>query len=88
MNAVEQVQAEFPGAQVEAWCQDEHRMGLAPVMRDVWVSEWEQPVAKVNWQREWLWLYSFVHPQSGQTYWWILPYVNTKLFSRVLKDFA
>jgi transposase len=35
-----------------------------------------------------LWLYAFVQPQTGQTYWWILPYVNTELFSQVLKDFA
>ncbi len=48
----------------------------------------EQPVAKVNWKRECLWLYAFVQPQTGQTYWWILPYVNTELFSQVLKDFA
>jgi len=25
---------------------------------------------------------------DGETYWWILPDVNTQLFSRVLKDFA
>lgn len=29
-----------------------------------------------------------VHPNSGETYWWLLPYVNTPLFNRVLKDFA
>jgi hypothetical protein len=33
-------------------------------------------------------LYGFVEPQSGQTYWWILPYLNTELFTRVLADFA
>lgn len=32
--------------------------------------------------------YAFVHPKSGETYWWILPYVNTELFSQVLADFA
>ena len=63
-------------------------MGLAPVMRRVWVDEWQQPTAQVNWKREWLWLYSFVHPSSGETYWWLLPYLNTQLFNRVLKDFA
>lgn len=25
---------------------------------------------------------------SRETYWWILPYVNTQLFSRVLADFG
>jgi len=32
--------------------------------------------------------YAFVRPQTGETYWWILPYVNTQLFNRVLADFA
>jgi len=27
-------------------------------------------------------------PQSGETYWWILPKVNINLFNRVLADFA
>lgn len=29
-----------------------------------------------------------MHPKSGRTYWWILPYVNIKLFNKVLADFA
>lgn len=33
-------------------------------------------------------MYAFVHPQTGESYWWILPYVNTKLFNQVLADFA
>jgi transposase len=85
---VEQVQAEHPAADVEVWSEDEHRIGLHPIKRRIWVEQGQQPVAKVNWKREWLWLYAFVQPQTGQTYWWILPYVNTKLFSQVLKDFA
>lgn len=63
-------------------------MGLKPILRRIYVSEGETPTAKVNWRYEWLWLYAFVHPQSGETYYWILPTVNTELFSRVLADFA
>jgi hypothetical protein len=33
-------------------------------------------------------LYAFVRPQTGETKAWILPYVNTELFNRVLEDFA
>jgi len=33
-------------------------------------------------------LYTSVHPKTGETYWWILPYVNTELFNKVLADFA
>ena len=88
VTVVEQVHNEHAIADVEVWCEDEHRVGLQPLVRRIWVEEGEHPVAVVNWQREWLWLYAFVQPQTGETYWWILPYVNTKLFSRVLKDFA
>ena len=83
---VERIQSEHPNAAVEVWSEDEHRIGLHPTVRRIWVEEGEHPVAVVNWKREWLWLYAFVQPQTGETYWWILPYVNTKLFSRVLKD--
>ncbi len=33
-------------------------------------------------------MYAFVHPKTGETKAWILPYVNTKLFNQVLADFA
>lgn len=67
---------------------DEHRLGLKPVMRRVWIADGFQPVARVNWRFQWLWLYGFVHPESGETKAWILPKVNIKLFNRVLADFA
>lgn len=63
-------------------------MGLKPVLRRIYVPEGENPIANVNWRFKWLWLYAFVRPQTGETYWWILPYANTELFNRVLKDFA
>ena len=46
---------------------DEHRVGLKPVIRRIWVDEWTVPIANVNWRFEWLWLYGFVHPESGHT---------------------
>ncbi len=85
---VERVKTEHPDAAVEIWCEDEHRIGQHPVPRRVWVEAGYQPPSKVNWKKEWLWLYAFVHPPSGETYWWILPYVNTELFNQVLVDFA
>jgi hypothetical protein len=65
---VEALQQTYPEATVELWCEDEHRIGLKPVLRRVYVPEGEVPIASVNWRFEWLWLYSFVEPQSGQTY--------------------
>lgn len=85
---VKQLKAKYPESEIELWCEDEHRLGLKPIMRRIYVPEGEQPIANVNWRFEWLWLYGFVHPQSGETYWWILPYVNTEIFNQVLADFA
>ncbi len=34
---LEQVQQEYPAAHVEAWAEDEHRIGLHPVNRMIWV---------------------------------------------------
>lgn len=67
---------------------DEHRLGLKPLLRRIWVPWWENPIAKVQWRYEWVWVYGFVHPASGETYWWIMPKVNIDLFNRVLADFA
>lgn len=85
---MEKIQTAHPESDVELWAMDEHRVGLKPVIRRIWVDEWTVPTAKVNWRFQWLWLYGFVHPKSGRTYWWILPYVNIKLFNKVLADFA
>ena len=52
------------------------------------MDEFSNATAVVNWRFQWLWLYGFVHPSSGETYWWILPFVNSQLFERVLEDFA
>ena len=85
---VKELQRQYPQAEIELWCEDEHRLGLKPVLRRIYVPEGESPIASVNWRFKWLWLYAFVHPKTGETYWWILPYVNTEIFNRVLADFA
>ena len=85
---VEQILTEYPEATVEVWGMDEHRLGLKPIIRRVWVACGEQPIAHVHWRYQWLWLYGFVHPETGETYFWILPKVNIKLFNQVLADFA
>ncbi|MDZ8186634.1 MAG: IS630 family transposase [Nostoc sp. ChiSLP02] len=85
---VQQIRREYPQATVEVWGMDEHRLGLKPIIRRVWVARAEQPIANVHWRYQWLWLYGFVHPQTGETYFWILPKVNIELFNQVLADFA
>ena len=48
----------------------------------------EQPIAVVNWKYKWLWLVGWVCPTLGETYWWIVPRLNSQVFSQVLADFA
>lgn len=87
-QTVAEVREHHPQATVEVWAEDEHRIGLHPVNRMVWVPRGEQPIATVNWRFEWLWLVGFVHPCSGETYWWTVPVLNLEVFSRLLADFA
>ena len=82
------LQALYPSAEIEVWAEDEQRIGLQPILRRVWTPIGEQPTANIKIQYKWVWLYGFVHPESGETYWWILSQVNTELFNRVLGDFA
>jgi transposase len=65
-----------------------HASPLQPVNRIIWVEKGQQPIANVNWRFQWLWLAGFVHPSSGETKAWIVPKLNTKVFSLLLKDFA
>lgn len=83
-----ELQNQYPNAKVEVWAMDEHRVGLKPVLRRIWVPWWDTPTAEVHWRFQWVWVYGFVHPESGETYWWVLPRVNTHLFNQVLADFA
>lgn len=66
-GAVATIQQTHPEASVEVWAEDEHRVGLHPVNRMVWVPIGEVPIARVNWKYKWLWLVGFVEPSSGQT---------------------
>jgi transposase len=70
------------------WAQDEHRLGLKPILRRVWTRRGERPLAPVHHRYEWLYIYGFVRPTTGQTFWLILPTVNKELFWRALSEFA
>ncbi len=63
-------------------------MGLKPVIRRVWAPVGQRPIARFNRGYKWTYLYGFVHPESGDLFWMILPTVNTELFSLALREFA
>lgn len=94
---VQQLQEQYPQAQIEVWFFDEHRIGLKPILRKVWSPLGSRPIAVVQHrfrlevtsrQYEWLYVYGFVEPKTGKTYWYLIPRVNTKWFDLVLKTFA
>ena len=78
----------YPTAKVELWCEDEHRLGLKPIIRKVWSPIGERPTVKVHQRYEWTYLYSFVRPKTGEVHWLILPTVNAGVFSLALEHFA
>jgi len=73
---------------VTAWAQDEHRLGLLPVVRRAWAPRGQRPVAPVRRAYEWLYAYGFVRPRTGQTWWGLLPTVSVEAMNLALAAFA
>ena len=77
-----------PGRTVEVWAFDEHRLGLKPVLRRQWAPKGQRPVAVVRHRYQWLYLYGFVHPGTGEVVWFVCSTVDATLLSAVLAAFA
>jgi DDE superfamily endonuclease len=82
------VEAVHPLAEVELWTMDEHRLGLKPVLRRVWARRGHRPVVRVYHRFQWLYVYCFVRPTTGESCWLLLPTVNAATFSVALALFA
>jgi hypothetical protein len=61
---------------------------VLPVIRRVWAPRGQRPTAQVARHYEWLYVYGFVRPSSGQSWWCLLPRVNTEVFAVALAAFA
>ena len=85
---VEKLHQTYPEASIELWSQDEHRIGLKPILRRVWARKGTRVRAVVRPRYQWMYLYGFVEPQSGKTSWLLMPTVNTAAFSLALSAFA
>jgi transposase len=85
---VQEIQEKNPSATVEVWYFDEHRVGLKPIIRKVWARQGERPIATVEHRYEWLYVYGFVEPKTGKTYWYLIPRVNIKWLNLVYEAFA
>jgi hypothetical protein len=73
---------------VQLWAEDEHRLGLLPVARRVWAPRGQRPAARVRRAYRWLYVYGFVRPSTGRTWWCLLPTVRAEAFALALAEFA
>ncbi len=63
-------------------------MGLKPILRRVWSPKGVRPAAVVRPRYEWVWVYGFVHPETGRTEWLLMPYVDKGSYRAALHNFA
>ena len=73
---------------MELWSSDEHRIGLKPILRRVWGKKGSKVTAVVKQRYQWMYVYGFVHPESGRTSWLLMPTVNVEAFELALAAFA
>lgn len=85
---VKKLEEKYPEAEIELWFFDEHRVGLKPILRKVWSPIGERPTAVVSHRYEWLYVYGFVKPKTGETLWYLIPRVNTLWLNLVYESFA
>jgi hypothetical protein len=79
---------EKPGRKIEVWAFDEHRIGLKPILRRQWAPAGQRPIAVGRHRFEWLYLYGFVRPATGEVVWLVCSTVDTDLFGAVPAAFA
>jgi transposase len=85
---VQAVATAFPQARIELWATDEHRIGLKPILQQVWCFDGQRPIAPVQHRYDWRYLVGFVHPASGRTRFHLATSVSIPLFEAELAAFA
>ena len=70
------------------WAEDEARLGLKPISRRVWSLRGQRPHSGGRTRYEWLYVYGFARPATGQTFTAILPRVNAGRMGEALAAFA
>ena len=67
---------------------DEHRVGLLPVCKRIWAPRGRRPTAPVRLRYQWLYVYGFVRPATGASWWCLLPTVSREAYQLALAAFA
>ena len=82
------LRAANPAKTVEVWAEDEARLGLKPVTRRVWWLRGCRPHSCGQTKYEWLYVYGFARPRTGQTFTVISPRVKVERMADALAAFA
>ena len=77
-----------PEKAVQVWAQDEARLGLKPIARRVWSPRGQRPRSCGRTRYQWLYLYGFVRPKTGDTFGVLRPRVKAEHMSEALAAFA
>jgi hypothetical protein len=85
---VRRLRAANPGKAVEVWAEDEARLGLKPITRRVWWLKGCRPASSGRTKYEWLYVYAFARPATGDTFTTILPRVKVERMEAALAAFA
>ena len=85
---MKRLRAAHPGRVVEVWAEDESRLGLKPVTRRAWSLRGQRPSACGRTKYEWLYVYAFARPRTGDSFTAIVPRVNTDHMAAALAAFA
>ncbi|MFT4041386.1 MAG: IS630 family transposase [Thermomicrobiales bacterium] len=82
------IEAQYPDRPVALWTEDEHRLGLLPTLRRVWAPCGQRPHARVCRRFQWVYVYGFVQPDTGQSWWCLLPTVSLAAMTVALAAFV
>lgn len=77
-----------PGKRVEVWAEDETRLGLKPISRRVWALKGQRPGSCGRTRYEWLYVYAFARPRTGESFSALLPRVKAERMGQALAAFA
>ena len=73
---------------MEVWAEDEARLGLKPTARRAWALRGRRPRSGGRTRYEWLYVYAFARPATGETFTAILPRVRVERMADALAAFA
>ena len=87
-SQVEAVISEKQSPPVRLFCQDESRFGILPVVQRRITACGVKPVATVDYQYNWFYLYGAVEPLTGDGLFLELPRLTTECFQIFIDEFA